>query len=485
MKNEILMQYFEWYLPEDGRLWKQITNKAKRLANAGITKIWMPPAYKGQGGQSDVGYGVYDMYDLGEFDQKGTMATKYGTKDEYLEAIAACHRCGIEVIADIVFDHRMGADAKEKIKARFMSWSNHEQPISDEDTVEVWTKYTFPNRKGKYSDFVWDWTCFDGADYDALSQRSGLLKFDTKKWDDNVSGENGNFDYIMGDDLDFSEEKVRRELMNWGKWYYEFTGVDGYRLDAVKSIDSHFFPEWLGQQRNIAKKNSFAVGEYWTGNTDEILDYLNESDHCMTAFDVPLHFRLFDASNSFDQYDMSTILDNTLTQRAPQSAVAFVDNHDTQPQQALESWVQPWFKIHAYALVLLYKCLYPCIFYGDVYGIEHNGIQPVEYLKEMCWVRSRLMEDGFDENVDGYFNDSHCIGWIVRGTWPVVVVMTNGAGNAKNIYVGDEGTYIDIVTKRKVIAAYGSGCFECQDGGCSIYIPEPCYQTLQEYMDET
>ena len=42
------------------------------------------------GGTKEVGYAAYDLYDLGEFDQKGTTRTKYGTKDEYLEAIKSC-----------------------------------------------------------------------------------------------------------------------------------------------------------------------------------------------------------------------------------------------------------------------------------------------------------------------------------------------------------------------------------------------------------
>ena len=59
--------------------------------------MWLPPAYKGQAGVKDVGYGVYDTYDLGEFDQKGTVPTKYGTKDEYLAAVAALKAAGIDV----------------------------------------------------------------------------------------------------------------------------------------------------------------------------------------------------------------------------------------------------------------------------------------------------------------------------------------------------------------------------------------------------
>ena len=95
-KNETMMQYFEWYLPNDGLWWKRCASKAEKLAALGITQVWLPPAYKGIS-QEDVGYGVYDMYDLGEFDQKGTIRTKYGMKEEYLEAIRAFHAAGIDV----------------------------------------------------------------------------------------------------------------------------------------------------------------------------------------------------------------------------------------------------------------------------------------------------------------------------------------------------------------------------------------------------
>lgn len=67
-----------------------------------------PPAYKGSAGINDVGYGVYDTYDLGEFDQKGTVRTKYGTRAEYLAAIRMLHLADLQVLPDIVLNHRMG-----------------------------------------------------------------------------------------------------------------------------------------------------------------------------------------------------------------------------------------------------------------------------------------------------------------------------------------------------------------------------------------
>ena len=74
-RNGTLMQYFHWYYPSDGSLWKKVKKEASELAETGITALWLPPAYKAASGTQDVGYGVYDMYDLGEFDQKGTVRT--------------------------------------------------------------------------------------------------------------------------------------------------------------------------------------------------------------------------------------------------------------------------------------------------------------------------------------------------------------------------------------------------------------------------
>ena len=75
MVNGTIMQYFEWFLLPKCKLWNEIAKEANNLKNLGITAVWMPPAYKGIGGRYDVGYGAYDLYDLGEFNQKGTIET--------------------------------------------------------------------------------------------------------------------------------------------------------------------------------------------------------------------------------------------------------------------------------------------------------------------------------------------------------------------------------------------------------------------------
>ena len=117
MDNRTMMQCFEWYLPENGLHWKQLASQAASLKAAGVNMVWLPPAYKGAAGAASVGYDVYDLYDLGEFDQKGTIATKYGTREDYLQAVSALQHEGIEVICDIVLNQRMGADETEEVMA--------------------------------------------------------------------------------------------------------------------------------------------------------------------------------------------------------------------------------------------------------------------------------------------------------------------------------------------------------------------------------
>ena len=90
MINGIMFQGFEWYLPDDGNYYKDMLLKLDELVDIGVSAIWLPPSCKAMG-TNDTGYGIYDLYDLGEFDQKGAVRTKYGTKDELKTLIDAIH----------------------------------------------------------------------------------------------------------------------------------------------------------------------------------------------------------------------------------------------------------------------------------------------------------------------------------------------------------------------------------------------------------
>jgi len=146
--NGVMMQYFHWYLPADGTLWNDISSKAAEIARAGITALWLPPAYKGIGGADDVGYGVYDLYDLGEFEQKGSLRTKYGTRGQYLAAVEALRAAGVQIYADAVLNHRMGADRAETCLATPYRKGDRCNPKGPQREISSWTNFTFPGRTG-------------------------------------------------------------------------------------------------------------------------------------------------------------------------------------------------------------------------------------------------------------------------------------------------------------------------------------------------
>jgi len=258
----------------------------------------------------------------------------------------------------------------------------------------------------------------------------------------------GNYDYLMGCDIEFRNPAVRDELKKWGKWYLETTGADAFRLDAVKHINTGFYPEWLHYLQEHFQKKIFCIGEYWKADIDTLLHYIDATSGMIQLFDVPLHFNFNKASREGDAFDLRTIFDNTLVKAKPELAVTFVDNHDTQPLQSLESWVDPWFKPHAYAMVLLREQGIPCVFYPALYGAGYTGnrdgqshtidIQPTPGLETLMKVR---MNKAYGEQTD-YFDDAHIIGWTRSGSDDpgsgCAVLICNAGGGEKTMSMGEK-----------------------------------------------
>ncbi len=478
MTNKIILQGFEWDLPADSQHWRKLKEMSQELKDYGFTAIWLPPAYKGTAGSKDVGYGVYDYYDLGEFDQKGSIPTKYGTKDEYLAAIQSLKEHGLEVYADIVFNHLIGGDEKEVVPAVKYDWNNRNEQISGEEEIEAWTKFTFPGRKGTYNDYIWTWKNFSGVDYDDRTKDHALFNIGDKGWEQEVDDEMGNYDYLMGCDLDMENPETVAQLDKWGKWYLSLTDVDGFRLDAVKHIEFNYYADWLLNRRGEKGEPLFVVGEYWSGDLPKLEEYLDSSGNLINLFDVPLHYNLYEAAHSNGEYDMRQIFANTLIDSREDYAVTFVDNHDTQVGQSLESWVDGWFKVHAYSLILLRKAGTPVVFWGDLFGIPEQDVGPVgDALIHMLKLREKL---AFGNQVD-YFDDPSAIGWVLTGDYEhelsgLAVVMTNAQGVEKEMTIsaihGGE-TFVDILGNNQaevVLDDTGKGLFPVNDGQVSIYV---------------
>ncbi|NET38962.1 MAG: alpha-amylase [Cyanothece sp. SIO1E1] len=483
--NGTLMQCFHWYIPNDGKLWEDVKNKATDLAEAGFTAMWLPPAYKGQAGGYDVGYGVYDIFDLGEFDQKGSVRTKYGTRDEYLAAVKALQTSGIQVYADVVLNHKDGGDSTEKVKATPFDRYNRLAPKGGLEEVEIYSYFGFPKRAGKYSSMEWHWWHFDAVNYNNYrpGDHSTVYLLEGKGFDDFVSLEKGNYDFLLGCDLDMNHDQVRGELMYWGRWMLDTTGVDGFRLDAIKHIPSWFFNQWLDHVRDYAKRELFCVGEYWTTDLETLHWYIGATEGRMALFDAPLQNNFHRASRSGHSYDMRTILDNTLMQQQPALAVTLVENHDTQPLQSLENVVESWFKPLAYAIILLRQEGYPCVFYGDYFGAHYKDKGYDIWLDSHRWLIDKFLHArkhyAYGDQYT-YFDHWDIIGWTRLGDQEhpqgMAVLMSNGPGGSKWMEVGKpNATFYDLtehVREPVLTNAYGWGEFRCNGGSVSVWVQQ-------------
>lgn len=426
MSNGTIIQFFEWYCRTDGRHWRRFGGQVQHLLNLGITAAWLPPAYKGTRGEYSEGYDVYDIYDLGEFDQKGSVRTKYGTKEEYILAVNKARAKGLRVYVDVVLNHMGGADETERIRVRKVDPDNRLVFTSEPMEIEAYTKFTFPGRADKYSNFKWDHNCFTGIDHAADTKENAIFTIINdygEDWEPLAHDERGNFDFLIHNDIETRNPAVRQELKNWIRWYYQTVRFDGMRLDAVKHINPTFFNEWLDFVRLEIDPDMFALGEYWlSDDLPVLLKYLDITENRMHLFDAPLHHNLSQASIKRQEYDLRNIFNDTLVASRPQQAVTFVDNHDTQPLQSLEEYTEQWFKPHAYALILLRAQGYPCVFYADLYGTKYRAnnrageecrirIPKLECLPQLLMARKTY---AYGKQLD-YFNEHSCIGWARQG----------------------------------------------------------------------
>ena len=480
MLNGVMIQYFEWNLADDGKHWERLKNDAAHLKEIGVSAVWIPPAYKGTF-SGDVGYSAYDLWDLGEFNQKGTVRTKYGTKEELIDAINELHKYGINVYLDAVLNHKGGADETERFLAIEVNPENRNEEISEPKEIEGWTKFTFPGRNKKYSEFEWNHALFSGVDYDNLTGKTAIYKIagENKGWAENVDSELGNYDYLMNADVDYSHPEVRNEIINWGKWVVNELNLDGFRMDAVKHISEDFIKEFLIEVRKVYGEKFYSVGEYWKGDLDTLKTYLENIGYETDLFDVGLHFNFHEASVEKENYDLTTILDNSIMLMDPIKAVTFVDNHDSQKGSALESEIESWFIPHAYAIILLSEKGYPCLFYGDYYGVGDNKSPHGWVIDKLLYVRRN---NAYGEQIN-YFDDPNIIAFYRKGreneiNTGCVAILSNNEDGEKAIEIGKDriGQVWEEVTgsgfEDVVIDEEGNAAFRVEGQKIAVWVPK-------------
>ena len=239
--------------------WDELVQKMPEIAEAGYTSLWLPPPAKA-GSVFSVGYDLFDPFDLGDKNQRGTVRTRYGTKAELQQVVEMAHRFGIRVYFDNIMNHR-GFDVpgyftstptnvypgltvgdfhlRKQADGTYRNWDN----VSDWNNVwQVQNRPLFglidlANENGSLN-----------LNHGATEGSSLAKPFYIRQpaspsyyMDTNLPAIAGPWRPFNGANGDPISEDVNAYLIRAATWMLAETRCDGFRFDAVKHTPSTFF----------------------------------------------------------------------------------------------------------------------------------------------------------------------------------------------------------------------------------------------------
>ena len=302
--------------------WDHLAKQARSFQRVGFTALWLPPVTKGASGTLSIGYDVFDDYDLGSKNQKGSVPTRYGTREQLARCVAVMRANGLEVYLDLVENQRSGGSGPGGFTFRYLDADGHPEGGR------------FPKNPENF--------------HPNVPQDPGT-----------VPGQ----DFSFGSDLAPINGKppgyVFHSLIGSADWMTRALGIQGYRVDDAKGVSTHFMLPMLNSK---SMKGKFAVGEFFDGNLGLIQNWLfNGMQGRVAAFDFPTRFMLQRMCNRSGPFNMASLDHTGLAGSNPFNAVTFVENHDTD-SKPFEAIVRN--KALGYAYILTSEG-YPCVFYKD------------------------------------------------------------------------------------------------------------------------
>jgi alpha-amylase len=362
------------------------------------------------------------------------------------------------------------------------------------------------NRLAKFAKEAVSHVLHDSSESKVVDRRPG------KGWAEDVDKLHGNYDYLIFSNVYYTHPEVRKDVLRWGQWMVQNTGVRGFRLDAAQHIPRNFVREWIAtvQNRNLQRhgRDVFVVGEVWSAHPKGLLEWLDAvtplgAPVLAYAFDTPLLYSFSrvseDVRKGSKNADLRTLLagpgqsgKQALAILRPAQAVTFVTNHDSQPGQSSYTPMGSTIKSLFYAFILLRQEGHPSVFWGDLYGTlggkakgpacqvpcESSSSGTRSVLPSLMLAR-KLFAYGMQRD---YIDSMSCIGWTRAGTHDrpgCVVVMSIGSAETwtiKKMAAGRPGEkWIDVLSEEEgrpeiILDDEGCGVFACRGMGVCVYV---------------
>ena len=192
-----------------------ITERLDYISGLGVDAIWISPFFKSP--QKDFGYDVSDYCDINP---------DYGTLDDFDALIAKAHDLGLKVMIDIVPAHcsdqhpwfEESRQSRDNPKADWFHWVD---PNDDGTVPTNWLSF--------FGGAAWSW--------EPRRQQYYLHNFLSSQ-----------------PNLNHANDEVRTALTDVARFWFD-RGVDGFRLDAVHTINGDIPP-----YKNNLAKDDFVLG---------------------------------------------------------------------------------------------------------------------------------------------------------------------------------------------------------------------------------
>ncbi len=382
----VMMQAFYWNVEPKFAWYDEVNDKIDDWAASGVNRIWLPAPGKGASGGFSMGYDPSDYFDVGEFDQQGTVETRFGSRAELESLIQKSHDNNIEVIADIVMGHNSGGGLQYN-------------PFRNEEVYSLFNEEN-GNASGKFNR---DFNHFHPNEF-AERDEEALFFSET--------------------DLSHAVPYVREWL--WERddsvaEFYKSLGFDGWRFDYVKS----FAPKWVKAWND--KVGGFSVGENFDGNQQVLKDWVDASES--PAFDFACFYRLEETLDRNKDLTALGEAENMLWKIYPDKAVTFTANHDTENRENKDeedfknNSISYANKLMAYAYMLTHDG-YPTVFYLDY---ENESFKP--QIKNLIQIHNSIAT-GAIEIIEAS-KDEYIMKRAGNGDNPGLILYMNISNNAK------------------------------------------------------
>ena len=300
-----------------------IKENIEYIVGLGINCIYLNPIFTANS------YHKYDTIDYYSVDPC------FGSMDEFKELVQVCHRNGIRIILDGVFNH-CGSD--------FFAFK------------EVLVK----GRKSRYYDWFYEMPepiCYsDPPSYEAFAYVKEMPKLNT-----------GN-------------KEVEKYFIDVGTYWIKETDIDGWRLDVANEINHDFWRHFREAVKKV-KPDAFLIGEIW----EDAGEWLKGDQ-----FDSTMNYRFSYLCKDFFAVRKMKVSEfdhqiQKMIMRYPRMVslmqMNFLDSHDV--ARFLSYCNGDKRKLELALFYLLMGVGIPSVFYGDEYYIE--GQTESEYRQAMPW----------------------------------------------------------------------------------------------------